>query len=185
MEQVDKNDAKIVADFTKPLGVTIPTEWIKFASDIIQMLDAEGVASAQMILNQDLPKVAQADKAAYTLMALEAIQTAYDKEKHTKASDEFLAEYLNYENGVKSVTTRFAADWNKRSEIVIAQNKQEIAQNKQEIEIMVKKAANILSSDPNNTTAKKILQTASDTFKTTHIEPSESAKAEFKKFNIQ
>lgn len=133
MEQVDKNDTQRVADFTKPLGVTIPAEWTQYASNIIQMLDADGIASAQMILQQDLPKVAQADKPAYILMSLEAIRTAYDKEKHTKASDEFFAEYITYENEVKSVTNRFAQDRQKRSEIFIAQTQQEINQNKKEI----------------------------------------------------
>ena len=132
MEQVDTQDTKIVTDFTKSLGVSIPSKWIKFASDAIQMLDAEGIASAQMILKQDLPKVAEADKPAYVLMAFDAIRKAYDKEEHTTASDEFFAEYLTYENGIKSVTSRFAADWNKRSEAIIAQDKQETAQMKQE-----------------------------------------------------
>jgi len=128
MEQVDKNDTQRVSDFMKPLGVTIPTNWITFASDAIQMLDADGIASAQMILKQDLPKVAEADRPAYILMAFDAIRKAYDKEEHTKASDEFFAEYITYENLVKSVTNRFAQDRQKRSEIFIAQTQQETTQ---------------------------------------------------------
>jgi len=193
------NDNEIVANFMKPLNVVIPDKWISFAVDAIKLFDNEGVVSAHMILQEDLPKVAVVDRPAYVLMAFDAIRTAYDKEKHTKASDEFFAEYLNYENGVKSVTNRFAQDYAKRSEEFIAktkqetaqikqetaQTKQETAQNKLEIENMVKKAINILSSDPNNTTARKILQTASDTFKKAHQEPSEDLKKYFKIYNIE
>jgi DNA-directed RNA polymerase subunit H (RpoH/RPB5) len=133
MEQIDKNDTQRVTDFMKTLNVTIPTNWIKFASDAIQMLDAEGILSAQKILEEDLPKVAETDRPAYVLMSFDAIRKAYDKEEHNKASEEFFAEYITYENLVKSVTNRFAQDRQKRSETVIAQNKQEINKNKQEI----------------------------------------------------
>ena len=130
--QATLNDNEIVANFMKPLNVVIPDKWINFAADAIKLLDEEGVASAHMILQEDLPKVALEDKLAYVLMAFDAIRTAYDKEKHTIASDEFFAEYLNYENGIKSVTSRFATDGEKRSEIIIALIKQETALIKQE-----------------------------------------------------
>lgn len=131
MEQVDKNDTQRVADFVKPLGVTIPAKWTQYASNIIQMLDADGIASAHMILKDDLSKIPEADRPAYLLLSLEAIRTAYDKEKHTTAADseDCLAESITYENEIKSVTNRFAQDRQKRSETFIAQN-EEIANQK-------------------------------------------------------
>lgn len=192
MEMVDKSDTQRVADFTKPLGVTIPSEWIKFASDIIQMLDAEGVASAQMILQQDLPKVEAADKAAYVLMAFDAIRKAYDKEDHMEAATEFAVEFVVYGDWITSITDRFAEDRNKKSDVYINQKKEninnldkEINQNKQEIEKMVNEAAIVLSKDPNNIKARNMLKIAKDGLKKANIDPSESTKNIFKKFNIQ
>gem|GEM_PF-5258121 len=131
---VDKSDAQRVADFTKPLGVTIPAEWIKFASDNIQMLDQDGIDVAHQLILADFAKIPQQDRLAYVLMAFDAIHTAYDKEKHTKASDEFFAEYITYENEVKSVTNRFAQDRQKRSETFIVQTQQENKQKAKESE---------------------------------------------------
>ena len=181
-EVVNKSDAQIVADFTKPLGVTIPAEWTQYASNIIQMLDADGVASAQMILQQDLPKVAQADKPAYILMSLEAIRTAYDKEKHTKASDEFFAEYLNYENGVKSVTNRFAVDWNKRSEIYINQTKENINQKNQEAETRLLKLYNL---NRNDSQLKTLATNAKKNFINTNYKYSEKTAEIFANLGIK
>lgn len=196
MEQVDKNDTQRVAYFTKPLGITIPAEWMSFASDAIQMLDADGIASAQMILNQDLPKVKQGDRAAYVLMAFDAIRKAYDKEEHTTASDEFFAEYLTYENGVKSITNRFAQDRQKRSEIYIAQNKQEINQNKQEIsqnkqEISQKnleaetRLLKLYKLNPNDTQLKTLATNTKKNFINTNYKYSEKTAEIFTKLGIK
>lgn len=162
--------------------MTIPAEWTQYASNIIQMLDADGVASAQMILQQDLPKVAQADKPAYILMSLEAIRTAYDKEKHTKASDEFFAEYLNYENGVKSVTNRFAVDWNKRSEIYINQTKENINQKNQEAETRLLKLYNL---NRNDSQLKTLATNAKKNFINTNYKYSEKTAEIFANLGIK
>jgi len=134
--QATPNDNEIVVNFMKPLNVVIPDKWISFAVDAIKLLDNEGIASAHMILQEDLPKVPIEDRPAYVLMAFDAIRTAYDKEKHTTAADseDCLAVFITYENEIKSITNRFAQDFVKRSEEIIAQNNQTIERNNQTIE---------------------------------------------------
>lgn len=161
LEQVDKNDAQRVSDFMKPLNLTIPAKWIKFASDNIQMLDADGIASAQMILQQDLPKVAAADRVAYVLMAFDAIHKAYDKEDHITASTEFFEAFLAYGDGITSITNRFAQDRQKRSEIFIAQNEEIANQAAKEAEDGLLK---LYKLNPNDSKLKTLATGTKETF---------------------